>query len=49
MSYLIVTARRTMMTPTSSMATQTPPIMYILSLGASEIIKLTYKISLITK
>lgn len=32
----MVTARRTIMTPTRNMATHTPPIIYRLSLGASE-------------
>lgn len=35
-TYLIVTASRTIITPTRNMATHTPPIMYKLSLGASE-------------
>lgn len=38
-TYLIVTANKTMMTPTINMATQTPPIMYKLSFGASGIKK----------
>lgn len=34
-TYLIVTARRIIIRPTKIMAIKTPPIMYILSLGAS--------------